>query len=138
MTNYTVVDNNLITNTDLPDSTYRLYCFLLSMCYGDKNTCYPSIAYLSQKLNKSVKTIGRNLKILKDKGLIVARRRGSISNVYTLVKKVINTSVEKSINIIKEKFSNIKYAKKQGAWNDYPQRNYNFDELEKGLLGELD
>ncbi|MBU3098712.1 MULTISPECIES: helix-turn-helix domain-containing protein [Clostridium] len=135
MTNYTVIDNNLIIDTDLPDSAYRLYNLMLSMAYGEKDTCYPSIKYLAEKLNKSVKTIGRNLKILKEKGLIISRRRGSISNIYTLVKKTMQVKTEKLVNKLKSKFTKPKYAEKRSAFNDYEQRAYDFDELEKKLLG---
>ena len=135
MTNYTVIDNNLITDADLPDSDYRLYNLMLSMCYGEKDTIYPSIAYLAEKLNKSVKTIGRNLKILKDRGLIMSRRRGSISNLYTLVKKTMEMKAEKLANKLKSKFVKLKFNKKPSAFNDYEQRTYDFDELEKKLLG---
>ncbi|MBW9147294.1 helix-turn-helix domain-containing protein [Clostridium sp. CM027] len=135
MTNYTIVDNNLITDADLPDSAYRLYNLMLSMCYGEKDTIYPSIAYLAEKLNKSVKTIGRNLKILKDRGLIISRRRGSISNLYTLVKKTMQVKAEKLVNKIKSKFVKPKFTKKPSTICDYDQRTYDFDELEKKLLG---
>jgi len=37
MTNYTIIDNNLITDTTLSDSAYRLYNLMLSMCYGEKD-----------------------------------------------------------------------------------------------------
>ncbi|MCB2340869.1 helix-turn-helix domain-containing protein [Clostridium estertheticum] len=135
MTNYTVIDNNLIIDTDLPDSAYRLYNLMLSMAYGEKDTCYPSIKYLAEKLNKSVKTIGRNLKILKEKGLIISKRRGSISNIYTLVKKTMQVKTEKLVNKLKSKFTKPKYKEKRSAFNDYEQREYDFDELEKKLLG---
>ena len=135
MTNYTVIDNNLITDADLPDSAYRLYNLMLSMCYGEKDTIYPSIAYLAEKLNKSVKTISRNLKILKDRGLIVSRRRGSISNLYTLVKKTMEMKAEKLVNKLKSKFTKPKFNKKHSTWDDIPQRDYDLDDLEKKLLG---
>jgi len=130
MTNYTVIDNALIIDTDLPDSAYRLYNLMLSMCYGDKDTIYPSIKYLADRLNRSVKTIGRNLRILKEKGLIISRRRGSISNIYTLVKKTLQMKTEKLVKKIKSKFN-----KKTSTFCDYEQRTYDFDELEKKLLG---
>ncbi|MBW9170746.1 helix-turn-helix domain-containing protein [Clostridium estertheticum] len=139
MTNYTVIDNTLIIDTDLPDSAYRLYNLMLSMAYGEKDTCYPSIKYLAEKLNKSVKTIGRNLKILKEKGLIISKRRGSISNLYTLVKKTMQVKtdklVNKLVNKLKSKFAKPKYVKKPSSFCDYEQREYDFDELEKKLLG---
>ena len=122
MTNYTIIDNKLITDTDLSDGAYRLYNLMLSMFYGEKDTCFPSIAYLSQKLNKSVKTIGRNLKILKEKGLIISRRRGSISNLYTLVKKIMEMKAEKLSNKLKSKFTKPKFTKKPSTFNDYEQR----------------
>lgn len=135
MTNYTIIDNTLIVDSDLTDSAYRLYNLMLSMAYGDKSTIYPSIAYLAEKLNKSLKTIGRNLKILKEKGLIISKRRGSISNIYTLVKKTMQVKTEKLVNKLKSKFTKPKYKEKRSAFCDYEQREYNFDELEKKLLG---
>jgi len=135
MTNYTIIDNNLIVDTDLPDSAYRLYNLMLSMCYGDKDTIYPSIKYLADKLNKSVKTISRNLKILKERGLIASRRRGSISNLYTLAKKILQIKTEKLVNNLKSKINKTKFNKKPSTFCDYEQRDYDFDDLERKLLG---
>ena len=137
MINYTIIDNSLITDMNLSDGAYRLYNFMLSMCYGDKDTCYPSIAYLAEKLHRSVKTIGRNLKILKDNNLISSKRRGSISNLYTLLKKTMQMKADKLVDSIKGKYdkSKPKYTKKLGKDDILEKRNYNYSELENSLLG---
>jgi len=105
------------------------------MCYGDKDTICPSIKDLADKLNKSVKTISRNLKILKERGLIASRRRGSISNLYTLAKKNLQIKTEKLLNNLKSKINKTKFNKKTSTFCDYEQRDYDFNDLERKLLG---
>lgn len=61
MTSYTIIKNKLITD-NISNGAYRLATLFLSMCYADKDTCYPSQKYLSEKLNRSVRTIQRYLK----------------------------------------------------------------------------
>jgi len=89
MTNYTIIDNNEIGNSKMSDGVYRCYNLLLSMCYGTKDTYYPSIKYIVETLHKSTRTIDRYIKKLVELGLIVKRRRGSVSNIYTLLAEVV-------------------------------------------------
>ena len=133
MNNYTLLDNNLITS-NLSDGAYRLYTLLLSMSYGDKNTCYPSQAYLSEKLHKSVRTIQRYLNELYSVKLVAKKRRGSISNIYTLVAKKVQQNVNKALNKARESY-NKKFSKPTSSYFAYEGRNYNFSELESQLLG---
>lgn len=131
MTNYTLTNNADITNLKISDGAYRCYNLLLSMCYGEKNSCFPSIKYLSIALGRSCRTINRYIKQLCKAGLIAKRRRGSRTNIYMLQKKVQQTAakvVDKVKNVYKGK-------KKNHVFCDYPQRTYDFDELEKKLLG---
>lgn len=145
MTNYTIIDNNLITNLKISDGAYRCYNLLLSMCYADKCTCYPSIEYIATALGRSCRTINRYLKELVELGLIVKRRRGSISSIYTLLKKKTQQIVQKvkdKVNKAKNAYKGYKndsynnYDKnKVDTFNNYPQREYNWKELENKLLG---
>lgn len=138
MINYTIIDNSTITSS-ISDNAYRIYNLLLSMAYGTKISCYPSQATISEKLHKSVRTVARGVKELKDKGLISIRRRGSISNVYTMLKKAVSTTVNKvksTVNkVVKKSYPS---KKKNNLFNNFKQREYNFSNLEDMLLGKSD
>lgn len=148
MTNYTLIDNNLITNLKISDGAYRCYNLLLSMCYADKCTCYPSIKYLATALGRSCRTINRYIKELVKANLIIKKRRGSVSNIYTLLQKKTQQVVEKVEKVVervkKAKNANKSYKdnyKKESRldFNDYEQRdNYNYDNLESMFLGEIE
>lgn len=152
MINYTLIDNNLITNLRITDGAYRCYNLLLSLCYGEKTTCFPSIKYLATALGRSCRTINRYIKELVEIGLIVKRRRGSSSNMYTLLQKKslqvvekvqkaverVKETVNKAKNVYKEHKNNYK-KQERPDFNDYDQRdNYNYKNLEAMLLGEMD
>jgi len=152
MINYTLIDNNLITNLRITDGAYRCYNLLLSLCYGEKTTCFPSIKYLATALGRSCRTINRYIKELVEIGLIVKRRRGSRSNMYTLLQKKsqqviekvekaverVKETVNKAKNVYKEHKNNYK-KQERPDFNDYDQRdNYNYKNLEAMLLGEMD
>ena len=141
MTNYTIIDNNLITNLKLSNGAYRCHNFLLSMCYGPKDSCYPSINYIANALGTCTRTINRYLKELVELGLILKRRRGSISNIYTLLQKKAGQAIEKVQEVIKsaKKAYKSNYRpypkKKESVFNDFEQRTYDYDNLEEKLLG---
>lgn len=129
MTNYTVIDNPTITSS-ISDNSFRIYNFLLSMCYGkDKDYCYPSQKYIAEKLHKSVRTIQRGIQELVKAKLIKVRRRGSISNIYTMIKKTMSNTIDKVKSAVNK-------IKKRSTFNDFEQRKYNFSELENQLLGK--
>ncbi|GAB6150239.1 helix-turn-helix domain-containing protein [Clostridium novyi] len=146
MTNYTITSNSDITNLKISDGAYRCYMLLQSMCYGDKTTCYPSIKYIAIALGRSCRTINRYIKELVSLKLIIKRRRGSISNLYVLVQKKVNNAVDRlkqavkgkkdnAQNSYKNKNNNYNYKNNQRTdFNDYPQRNYNYNKLEELLL----
>ncbi|KEH95901.1 transcriptional regulator [Clostridium botulinum C/D str. BKT12695] len=155
MTNYTITSNLDITNLKITDGAYRCYMLLQSMCYGNKTTCYPSIKYIAIALGRSCRTINRYIKELVSLKLIIKRRRGSISNLYVLVQKKVNNAVDRLKQAVKGKKDKKDNAKKvectkhnaQNSYknknknnneltqfNDYPQREYDFNKLEDLLL----
>jgi DNA-binding transcriptional MocR family regulator len=137
MDNYTIVQNSLICNLRLSDSSYRLYILLQSMAYGTKNTVYPSQKYMSIALGKSVRSIQRYLKELIKNGLISIRRRGSTSSLITLLQKKTQQAAQSITNEVKKAYSSFKQQskgnRKPSNWN-IQSRNYNFDKLEEALL----
>ena len=140
MRNETIIQNELIIDTKISDGAYRLYILLQSMCYGDKDTCYPSQEYLAEKLSKSVRTIQRYMDELVLNKLIKKKRRGSISNLITVVAKSVKKNVDKVIGACKKAYGSCKNKKKAGSFNNYDQREYSQDDIsnmEKKLLGYL-
>ncbi|MGL5478733.1 MAG: helix-turn-helix domain-containing protein [Clostridium sp.] len=143
MKDYTIISNRIITETKISDGAYRLYSLLTSMCYGKKDNCYPSQEYLAKALNKSVRTIQRYLTELEECNLIKKQRRGSISNLYTILKKQFENIVEKTKEKIKkgkEKVINYtNYKKKEYEFNQFScqreRTQEEWDTLEKKLLG---
>ncbi|AJD26217.1 helix-turn-helix domain-containing protein [Clostridium botulinum] len=148
MTNYTITSNFDITNLRLSDGAYRCYNLLLSMAYGEKCEVYPSIRYIAISLGRSCRSVNRYIKELVKLGYIAKRRRGSISSVYTLLKKKVQQSIDK-IKQAKNGCKEEKTAKKSNAnskknnynnkpkkdkFNDFEQRNYDFEKLEDLLL----
>ncbi|WP_138205072.1 helix-turn-helix domain-containing protein [Haloimpatiens lingqiaonensis] len=153
-----------ILNTNIDGQALKLYCLLESYCYGDKNDCFPSQNTLAARMKKSIRTIQRYLKTLKDLGLVIIKRRGSTSNLYILPKK-LNKKVQETAQKIQEKCSafkatlktkksadsnktntsndnynyknhkNYKRSYKSNTFNDYTQRTYDFSKLEQALLG---
>jgi hypothetical protein len=71
---YTKV-NNILGKKDLSDEAFRLHVLLQSMCYGEKNSCFPSQAYLTTALNKSAKSIQRYIKERVTAELIEKKRK---------------------------------------------------------------
>ncbi|HIG0355879.1 TPA: helix-turn-helix domain-containing protein [Clostridium sporogenes] len=148
MTNYTITSNFDITNLKLSDGAYRCYMLLQHLAYGNKTEVYPSIRYIAISLGRSCRSINRYIKELVQLGYIAKRRRGSISNVYTLLKKKVQQSIDK-IKQAKNSCKEEKTAKKSNAnskknnynnkpkkdkFNDFEQRNYDFGKLEDLLL----
>ncbi|WP_434291212.1 helix-turn-helix domain-containing protein [Clostridium botulinum] len=148
MTNYTISSNFDITNLRLSDGAYRCYMLLQHLAYDSKTEVYPSIRYIAISLGRSCRSVNRYIKELVQLGYIAKRRRGSISSVYTLLKKKVQQSIDRikqAKNGSKEKESikktnktnhknnyNNKY--KIDKFNDFDQRNYDFNKLEDLLL----
>ncbi|BDB01709.1 helix-turn-helix domain-containing protein [Clostridium botulinum] len=148
MTNYTITSNFDITNLRLSDGAYRCYMLLQHLAYSSKTEVYPSIKYIAVSLGRSCRSINRYIKELVSLGYIAKRRRGSISNVYTLLKKKVQQSIDK-IKQAKDGSKEDKTTKKTNninhknnynnkfkidKFNDFEQRNYDFEKLEDLLL----
>ncbi|WP_051931682.1 MULTISPECIES: helix-turn-helix domain-containing protein [Clostridiaceae] len=100
-----------ILNTNIDGQALKLYCLLESYCYGDKKDCFPSQNTLATRMNKSIRTIQRYLKTLKNLGLVIIKRRGSTSNLYILPKK-LNKKVQETAQKIQKKCSDFRAALK--------------------------
>lgn len=132
---FTNVNNDVMTSSKLSVGARTLYFILNSYCYNTKTECFPSQVTLSKVLGKSIRTVQRYLIELKENGLIAIKNRGYLTNIYTILSKVcINPAVKKvkeQVNTLKNKYS----KKKKDNFNNFEQRQYNYNELEKQLLG---
>lgn len=131
---YTLIKNDIIKNTNISRSVRVFAMELLSRCYDKKISCFPSQQTLATDMGVSVRTIQRWVKILKQEGIIKVIRRGfNMTNEYFMLmkQKVIKgvTEVKKAMNKAHKS-----YTKAKGHFNNYNQRTYDFNDLEKGLL----
>lgn len=129
----TYIDNKIFYDSNVTPTEKNLYCVIASACYENKTECYPSQQTLSKAINRSVRTVQRCLKNLATYGYIKIKRRGSISNVYTIVGKIIKQKVEKVVEGVKQ--AKNAYKNKTQNFNNFEQRKYNFAKLEAALLG---
>lgn len=132
MMGFTLIDNDTMLE-NISDGAFRLYCVLQSYCYGEKDICFPAQKTLGEKLRRSVRTIQRYIKELVEAKLIEVIRRGSNSNYYKMLRKAAQKSIQNTISTIKTAVEKHKSSSK-GNFNNYKQRNYNMNKLEKLLL----
>ena len=150
---YTIMENEEM-DIDMSMGAYKCYCIMTRMCQ-DKDYCYPSLKYLAKKLRRSVRQTQRYIKELVKHNLIIIKRRGSTSNIYTVVakigKKVANNIKKRVDKIIKNKkntttgqknplvnngLKNKPSYNKKNEFNNCMQRQYDdWDKFEKQLLG---
>lgn len=132
MMGFTLIDNDTMLD-NISDGAFRLYCVLQSYCYGEKDICFPSQKTLGEKLRRNVRTVQRYIKELVEAKLIEVIRRGSNNNYYKMLRKAAQKSIQNTISNIKAAAKKHKSSSK-GAFNNYKQRNYNVNKLEKLLL----
>lgn len=140
MNNYNEGYFNLKNNAiiELKAHLLRTYSFIVSKDYKDQGVFY-SQAKMADELKISIRSVQRHIKALKELGYLKVKRRGfNMTNLYTIVKKVIKTVKEKKeemTNNFKKSFAN---EKTKLRFNNFKGREYSKDEwnnLEKKLLG---
>lgn len=140
MNNYNEGYFNLKNNAiiELKAHLLRTYSFIVSKDYKDQGVFY-SQAKMADELKISIRSVQRHIKALKELGYLKVKRRGfNMTNLYTIVKKVIKTVKEKKeemTNNFKKSFAN---EKTKLRFNNFKGREYSKEEwnsLEKKLLG---
>lgn len=141
MDTFTIIDPSVAIST-ISDNANRVYDYLASKCYGNKDNCFPAQATIALATHRSVRTVQRGLYELVRAGIIKITRRGSTSNLYTLLNKIklqankIYNSTVKKVEETIRKVKNSSYSnKKTSTFNNFKQRDYDFDDLERKLLG---
>lgn len=140
MNNYNEGYFNLKNNAiiELKAHLLRTYSFIVSKDYKDQGVFY-SQAKMADELKISIRSVQRHIKALKELGYLKVKRRGfNMTNLYTVVKKVIKKVKEKKeemTNNFKKSFNN---EKPKLRFNNFKGREYSKEEwnsLEKKLLG---
>ncbi|RMC93782.1 helix-turn-helix domain-containing protein [Clostridium autoethanogenum] len=137
----TYIDNAYLYDTRLTSTEKTVYAVLCSACYGDKCETYVGQLTIAKAINKSLRTVQRSIKTLKGFSYIQIKRRGSISNITTIISKQMRKTGQKVISTVKSAYKaykqkiNIDKQEKKTLFNSFKQRNYNFKNLENMLLG---
>ena len=90
MNEFIKIDKNVykwLQVNNIKPSAQLLYIDLLGYCYGNKNTCYPTLEQLAEDMNCNISTIQRGIKVLVTAGLISIKHRkcaSGISNEYMI------------------------------------------------------
>lgn len=142
MDTFTIIDPSVAIST-ISDNANRVYDYLASKCYGNKDNCFPAQATIALATHRSVRTVQRGLYELVRAGIIKITRRGSTSNLYTILNKIklqANKIYNSTVKKVEDTINKFKYnsysSKKISAFNNFTQRNYNFSNLEDMLLGK--
>lgn len=77
---FVVIDNPVLSDTELSDAAFRLYCVLIRYA-GNDSGCWPGITKLAQDMGKGETTVKRLLGELTTRGLISRQRRFKRSSV---------------------------------------------------------
>lgn len=135
---YMLLKNEAII--ELKPHLLRTFSYIISKDYEDKGVFY-SQSKMSQELKISVRTLQRHIKVLKELNYLKVKRRGfNMSNLYTVVKRVIKTVKEKKEELttnFKKSFSK-DTSKKKLKFDNFKGRDYSkeeMDRLERQLLG---
>jgi len=99
MINFTMIPNEIISNKNISQGAFKLYCILNNYCYGNKDTCFPSQRTLADQMKKCMRTIQRYIKELIENGIIIIKRRGSISNLYQILTRTAEKSKQTAASL---------------------------------------
>ncbi|WP_170272166.1 helix-turn-helix domain-containing protein [Clostridium tarantellae] len=141
---YTAIYDDCL-NKNISNGAFKLNYLIQSKCYKGTEMFY-SQETLANEMGVCVRTIQRYLKELVDAKLISIKRRGKkLTNIYTVLRKVMvekQNNLNEKINELKEKHSKKKSSgksfnkdNKKLQFTNYSQREYDYDKLEKQLLG---
>jgi predicted transcriptional regulator len=134
---HTYIDNAYMYDDRLTPTEKTVYAIICSACYADKDFTTVGQATLSKAVNRSVRSVQRAVKKLKELGYILIKRRGSITNVMVVIAKQTKQVKERATKAVKKAYNAFKTQNKgTGAWNTENNRRYNFNKLEEALRGQ--
>lgn len=139
----TYIDNAYLYDTRLTSTEKTIYAVLCSACYADKTETVVGQLTIAKAINKSLRTVQRAIKRLKELLYISVQRRGSISNITTIVAKQMRQTAKGIVDTVKKVREKVNsrngkaytQSKRQSTFNNFKQRNYDFKNLEDMLTG---
>ena len=136
---YFSIKNKAIT--ELKANVFKTYCYLISKDFKGEGIWY-SQQTIANDLGVSVRTVQRHIKVLKELGYISVKRRFSQTNIYKMLKNIVEKVKEKkeeSISNFKNSFSDLPSKNRTKLkFNNFKGRDYSTEEmrdLELKLLG---
>lgn len=133
---YFNLKNNAII--ELKPHLLRTYSYLVSKDFKNEGIWY-SQQTIANELKVSVRTIQRHIRLLKELGYISVKRRGfNMTNLYTMLKNVVEKVKAKKEEMTNNFKKNFAPAKKKLKFDNFTGREYSkedWNDLEKKLLG---
>jgi DNA-binding transcriptional ArsR family regulator len=126
---------------ELKPNVFRTYCYLVSKDFTG-NGIWHSQQTISTDLKKSIRTVQRHIKVLKDLGYISVKRRGfnqtNLMRCLIGVVEKVKAKKEEMTNNFKKSFATSKNKSKKLKFDNFTGRDYSkkeMDSLELKLLG---
>lgn len=145
MKQYLKLDYDMIIDKNLSSNEFRIMCYLLRYINKETGESFPSIEKIAEDTGISSATIKRSIKRLSQQEyFIVNTRKGQAGkhNIYSNFKYDLRE--DNSSNVIDFGYrkgnytsNNSKRVKEINAksFNNFEARGYDYDELERQLLG---
>ena len=130
----------LINDTNITLSEYRIYTYLMSRYNAAKKCAYPSIEVISENTGVSIATIKRTIKSLSDKGYMIIEKKKGINgnyNTYKDFKHIIITG-ETEKNTSKEEVKPVKSETKEEVKKEIRKPLIVSDCKESGVQMEIE
>lgn len=156
---FTKLSNELITDNKIDAYQFRIYTYLISLYNEEKQCSFPCMETIASKLGIGLTTVKKGIKRLSELGYITIEKKKNINrgnfNIYKnlkhLIGKVVKAKAKTNSNTFSSKRCNnnnnannnnnnkIKYVNVEKiGFNNFTPREYDYEELEKRLLGWVD
>lgn len=125
----------MLEDINLTGNDFKVLCFIMRYRNKDTGESFPSIEKIATDTGISIATVKRTIKKLSDQSYFTISKRDGASGRYNIYSNFKYSITRSSVSIDDKK--NYSSNKKNKILNfcDFEQREYDYEELEKKLLG---
>lgn len=146
------LDYELITDTNITASEFRVFTYLLSRYNNEVKGAFPATQTIADKLNMGVATVKRSIKKLVELGYMIIEKSKGIKGNFNIYKKLKHLILDKqeskkqapasqldeqlNVNDVPTvKYNSYKNRTKKNKFTNYAQREYDYEQLAEDVLG---
>jgi DNA-binding transcriptional regulator YhcF (GntR family) len=122
-------DSGLVAS--MTPAAYVVYSYLRRCC-GNKSTCYPSVATISEKTGRHEKTVQRAIKELQKLGAIEAEQNGRKSYLFTL--PLVVTEKRKNVRTLEKMSNELEKMSGENRKKCHPKNNSTYKQIENNNI----